>query len=87
MATNMTSKGQVLIPKHVRDAAGLVPGGPVKVELNAAGEAVIRPMPIRGDDYKTLRLEMRARIERVAGLCAGGETTDEFMARIREPLP
>ena len=28
--TNMTSKGQVLIPKALRERAGLVPNGPVR---------------------------------------------------------
>jgi antitoxin PrlF len=87
MITNMTSKGQVLMPKHVRDAVGLIPGRPVKVELNEAGEAVVRPVTAAIDTAEARRLEMRARIEKVAGIFAGGETTDEFMARIREPLP
>lgn len=41
--TNMTSKGQVLIPKDVRDAIGLVPGRPVDVGVNDRGEAVVVP--------------------------------------------
>lgn len=41
--TNMTSKGQVLIPKEVRDAIGLVPGRPVDVGINDRGEAVVVP--------------------------------------------
>jgi antitoxin PrlF len=41
--TNMTSKGQVLIPKDVRDAIGLVPGRPVDVGINDRGEAVVVP--------------------------------------------
>ena len=41
--TNLTSKGQVLIPKDVRDAIGLVPGRPVDVGVNDRGEAVVVP--------------------------------------------
>ncbi|MBW6525355.1 AbrB/MazE/SpoVT family DNA-binding domain-containing protein [Sphingomonas sp. RHCKR7] len=41
--TNMTSKGQVLIPKDVRDQIGLVPGAPVDVGVNDRGEAVVVP--------------------------------------------
>ncbi|KTT69437.1 AbrB/MazE/SpoVT family DNA-binding domain-containing protein [Sphingomonas endophytica] len=41
--TNMTSKGQVLIPKDVRDLIGLIPGQPVDVGVNDRGEAVVVP--------------------------------------------
>ena len=41
--TNMTSKGQVLIPKDVRDLIGLKPGSPVDVGVNDRGEAVVVP--------------------------------------------
>ena len=40
----MTSKGQILIPKAMRDAAGLVPGQPYKVVLNEAGQVVVAPL-------------------------------------------
>ncbi|HZP66171.1 MAG TPA: AbrB/MazE/SpoVT family DNA-binding domain-containing protein [Rudaea sp.] len=42
MRTTMTAKGQVTIPKRLRDELGLKPGRPVAFELNAAGEVVIR---------------------------------------------
>ncbi|MDR2012310.1 MAG: AbrB/MazE/SpoVT family DNA-binding domain-containing protein [Rhodanobacter sp.] len=42
MQTMMTSKGQVTIPKRVRDELGLMPGNAVEFEANAAGEVVIR---------------------------------------------
>ncbi len=92
MATNMTIKGQVLIPKHVREAAGLVPGRPVHVDLNEAGEAVVRPVIVPQDTQEARRLDMRARIERVQALFRAqskddGMTTDDYMALIREPLP
>lgn len=40
--SNLTVKGQVTIPKDVRDALGLKPGEPVEFGWNAAGEVVIR---------------------------------------------
>jgi len=42
MATNLTSKGQVTVPKKVRDYLGLKPGGAVTFELLDNGEIVLR---------------------------------------------
>jgi antitoxin PrlF len=42
MQTMMTTKGQVTIPKRVRDELGLKPGRAVEFDVNAAGEVVIR---------------------------------------------
>ncbi|HEY7837634.1 MAG TPA: type II toxin-antitoxin system PrlF family antitoxin [Terriglobales bacterium] len=41
MAAKLTSKGQVTIPKHVRDALGLTPGSSIEFTVNAAGEVVV----------------------------------------------
>jgi AbrB family looped-hinge helix DNA binding protein len=43
MATNLTSKGQVTVPKPVRDYLGLKPGSPVTFERLPSGEVVLRP--------------------------------------------
>ena len=45
MATTMTSKGQVTIPKRTRDAMHLVPGASVEFLLNGSGEVVLQPAP------------------------------------------
>jgi AbrB family looped-hinge helix DNA binding protein len=42
MQTMMTTKGQVTIPKRIRDELGLVPGQAVEFDANAAGEIVVR---------------------------------------------
>jgi AbrB family looped-hinge helix DNA binding protein len=42
MDTTLTSKGQVTIPKHIRDALRLSAGMPVTFAVNAAGELVVR---------------------------------------------
>jgi antitoxin PrlF len=41
MSTTLTFKGQVTIPKQIRDALGLKPGMPVDFAVNHEGEAVI----------------------------------------------
>ena len=41
MTTTLTSKGQVTIPKRIRDAMQLVPGAAVEFSVNAAGEVVL----------------------------------------------
>ena len=41
MATQVTSKGQVTIPKRVRQAMGITPGSKVEIDIEG-GAAVIR---------------------------------------------
>lgn len=41
MATTLTSKGQVTIPKKVRDALQIGPGSVVEFGVNEAGEVVL----------------------------------------------
>jgi antitoxin PrlF len=42
MATNLTSKGQVTVPKKVRDYLGLKPGKPVTFERLKTGEIALK---------------------------------------------
>ncbi len=41
MQTTMTVKGQVTIPKQMRDALGLEPGAKVDFGINSQGEVVL----------------------------------------------
>jgi AbrB family looped-hinge helix DNA binding protein len=41
MATTLTTKGQVTIPKRIRDELHLLPGAPVEFSVNASGELVL----------------------------------------------
>lgn len=43
MATNLTSKGQVTVPKKIREYLGLKPGTAVMFERLAGGEIAIKP--------------------------------------------
>ncbi len=42
MSTTMTVKGQVTIPKQIRDALGLVPGVRLDFAVNREGEVVLQ---------------------------------------------
>ncbi len=59
MATTLTSKGQVTIPKQVRDALHLVPGSEVEFGVNHDGEVVLtkagKSRPRRGDRFEAAR--------------------------------
>lgn len=47
MATTLTSKGQVTIPKQIRDALNLTPGSSVEFAVNKEGEVVIHKVGAR----------------------------------------
>jgi antitoxin PrlF len=40
----VTSKGQITIPKAVRDSLGLNPGDRVAFEMHGASEVVLKPL-------------------------------------------
>jgi len=44
MATTVTSKGQVTIPKKVRDFLGIRAGSSVDFEMTGTGDVVLRPV-------------------------------------------
>ena len=82
---NMTSKGQVLIPKALRDRNGLVPNGKVRVGINDRGETVVLPpRPAPDETSEQRRARIRAALESVRGsIDLGGLTTDEYMRDLR----
>lgn len=82
---NMTSKGQVLLPKVIRDKIGLIPGGRVRVGINDRGEAVV--LPDREEPIEERRAAIRASILSVAGTLKTGKTTDEMMRELRGDDP
>ena len=79
MSTNLTSKGQVTIPKHIRDALRLQPGMPVVFAVNAAGELVIAAEPAA----RKARKAATDRFEAVRGKADVRWRTDALMKLLR----
>jgi antitoxin PrlF len=78
MATTVTSKGQVTIPKAVRDLLGIKPGTAVTFEMDQDGRVVVSKAGARRG-----RRRRDSRIERIRGSAGPGMSTDEIMALMR----
>jgi antitoxin PrlF len=76
MTTTITVKGQVTLPKKVRDAVGLKPGDKVEVRATASGGVYIEK-PGASRSYRE-RLEALAKQRTIRDI-----TTDEFMEASR----
>ena len=75
--TTVTTKGQVTIPKRVRDGLGLRPGSKVSIEMEQPGSATVKPVGrVKKSDYAK-------RIEKVRGILKTDMTTDEIMQLLR----
>lgn len=59
MSTTLTSKGQVTIPKQIRDALNMLPGSQVNFAVNAEGDVVIHKVGARAsrkpDRFEAMR--------------------------------
>jgi antitoxin PrlF len=76
MSTTVTRKGQVTIPKPVRDRLNLKPGSAVDFELAEDGRVVLVKA---GRKTKP----QRSRFERIRGSATVPITTEELMALTR----
>jgi antitoxin PrlF len=77
MPTALTSKGQVTIPKHIRDALRLEPGSLIEFSLNRDGEIVLnaaKRTPVR---------RTKDRFDAVRGKATIKWRTDELMKLLR----
>ena len=74
MRTRITTKGQVTIPKKLRDHMGVKPGSTVEFRLRPDGDVVL----VRVDGRKP-----RSKLARLYGVARGGMTTDQIMALTR----
>jgi AbrB family looped-hinge helix DNA binding protein len=78
VATTVTSKGQVTIPKPVRDLLGITPGSAVAFEMNADGRIEVRKAAGKGASKRPA-----SRFERLRGSAGKGLSTDQIMALTR----
>ena len=76
MGTTLTRKGQITIPKHIRDSQGFEPGNELTFAVNDFGDLVLRkdskPRPNQPD-----------RFDEVLGTADIKWRTDELMALLR----
>lgn len=77
--TTLTSKGQVTIPKPIRDALQLRPGMPVEFAVNAAGEVLVHPARA----VRTVRRRAAERFDAVRGKAGIRWRTDTLMKLLR----
>lgn len=75
MSSQVTSKGQVTIPKRVRDALGIRAGSAVEFELRPEGEAVLVPV-------RRVR-RPKSRFAKLRGTATVKMTTRDIMALTR----
>lgn len=76
MSTTVTSKGQVTIPKAIRDLLDLKPGSKVVFNRRSDGHVVLQK---EGE----LEGPSMSRFARARGAAGPGPTTDELMALLR----
>jgi AbrB family looped-hinge helix DNA binding protein len=73
---NLTSKGQVTVPKKIRDYLGLKPGAPVSFERLATGDIALRAATtkkIKTSRFSSLRgrATVRMKTEEILALTRG----------------
>ncbi len=78
MATTLTSKGQVTIPKPIRDLLGLQAGSPVDFQVTEEGKVLVVPV-VR----KQIIKPTASRFSALRGIATVKMTTDEIMALTR----
>ena len=78
MTTTMTSKGQVTIPKPIRDALHLTPCSAIEFSVNEQGEVVLHSAkPVTG------KAKIPDRFDAVRGKADIKWRTDDLMALLR----
>lgn len=78
MATTLTSKGQVTVPKKIRDYLGLRPGAAVDFGFGPNGEVVVSA----AEDCASVR--RKGRFNTLLGTLETGKSTDTLMRLLRD---
>ena len=80
--TRVTARGQVTIPKHIRDRRGIAAG--TRLEVAERGDEIVLRKAQRATNRHGKRdKEFEAYIERVRGTMDIGMSTDEYMELLR----
>ncbi len=83
MATTVTVKGQVTIPKRVRDHLGIRPGSMVEFDLNKDGNVVLLKARGKGRGKGGTKKPPKSRFARLLGTATIKMTTEELMTLTR----
>jgi antitoxin PrlF len=79
MSTTLTAKGQVTIPKKIRDLLGLAPGTAVDFDVDKQGRIVI----CKASEKPSRPIRRRDRFDRVRGRAPVKWRTEELMRLLR----
>jgi AbrB family looped-hinge helix DNA binding protein len=79
--TTVTSKGQVTIPKHIRERRGIAAG--TRLEVSEEGDDIVLRKTAGARRRKSRDAEFEAYLEKVRGSMKLGMTTDEYMELLR----
>jgi AbrB family looped-hinge helix DNA binding protein len=86
MSTTLTIKGQVTIPKQIRDALDLQPGCQLNFAVNDAGEVLLQKAELVNKTSKNKRAmssEIKDRFEQVRGKADIPWRTQDLMNLLR----
>lgn len=78
MAHQITVKGQVTIPKRVRDYLGIGPGSGVEFEVDTSGAVLLRKAGLAKS-----RAPVKSRFATLRGTRKTGMSTDDIMNLLR----
>ncbi|PWK63556.1 AbrB/MazE/SpoVT family DNA-binding domain-containing protein [Aminobacter sp. AP02] len=80
----VTTKGQVTIPKEIRDRLGIEPGSEVDFVADQEGARIVPIRPAQTPEERAQQFKQW--LDRVAGtIDLDGMTTDEYMEWLRGP--
>ena len=79
----MTSKGQIFVSKAAREAVGLKPHAPYKLEVNENNQLVVAPLGFEPEEADVRARNIRKGLAMLRGTGKSGQTTDAIMRELR----